>query len=225
MNRYSEKQTRFHRLQIIEDELNQLINTIFLLKSTDIDSFKSPYGKLSMEAALKSERITCKLRTLVYGNNQVAKDVYLDSAIITQNISVHTEDNILSVMLPGLLPKRKLHVNMSFLYEPLNHALFKFQHEHHITYYSDCVVCFCHIYDRSLSTDRIRDYDNLECKQILDVIASYVLVDDTSLLCDLFHTMEYSDTDCTMIYVMEKRVFPEWLKSRMNRAQTISDYF
>lgn len=223
MNKYSEKQTRFYRIQSIEDDLNQIKNILFVLKSTDICKTRNNYAKLSMDAALKSENITCRLRNLVYGNNQALKKTYMDSATEAQQIIVNRENNILSIQLPGLLPKRKLHVNMSFLYEPLNHALYKFQQDHNITYYTDCVVCFCHIYDRNLSTDRSRDYDNLECKQILDVIASYILVDDTSLLCDLYHTMEYDNKDCTMIYVMEKSKFPEWLIDHQNCTKNISE--
>ena len=83
--------------------------------------------------------------------------------------------------MPGLLPKRKLRTNTAFLHEPLNLALQTYVTEHSIPLYKRCVVCFSQIYDQSLSLQRIRDYDNLEFKQILDTIASYVLVDDTGL--------------------------------------------
>lgn len=70
--------------------------------------------------------------------------------------------------MPGLLPKRKLRTNTAFLHEPLNLALQTYVTEHSIPLYKRCVVCFSQIYDQSLSLQRIRDYDNLEFKQILD---------------------------------------------------------
>ena len=50
--------------------------------------------------------------------------------------------------------------------------------------FSDCVVCFTQVYDQCLPTRRIRDYDNLEEKQLLDVLSTFVMADDTGLLCD-----------------------------------------
>ena len=61
---------------------------------------------------------------------------------------------------------------------------------------------------------RVRDYDNLELKQIQDVIAAYVLTDDSGLLCDTYHTTELGEADQIRISIMEKGHFPGWLKSR-----------
>ena len=40
---------------------------------------------------------------------------------------------------------------------------------------------------------RIRDYDNLELKQFLDVAASFILTDDNGLLCDAYNTTELGE--------------------------------
>ena len=52
------------------------------------------------------------------------------------------------------------------------------------------------------------DYENLEEKQILDLLSSFVMADDTGLLCDAYNTAELGEQDCTMIFVMEKHRFP-----------------
>lgn len=140
-----------------------------------------------------------------------------------QGIHISLEDEILSIRLPGLLPKRKVRTNTAFLHEPLNYALQEYLKSHSLSLYKDCVVCFSQIYDRALSLGRIRDYDNLEFKQILDTIAAYVLLDDTGLFCDSFHTTELGENDHTIVYIMEKSVFPEWIKSRKNKIETISE--
>ena len=41
----------------------------------------------------------------------------------------------------------------------------------------------------------------MELKQILDVLASYLMVDDTGLLCDAYNTTEFGERDCTRIFV------------------------
>ena len=50
------------------------------------------------------------------------------------------------------------------------------------------MVCFTQVYDQCLPTRRIRDYDNLEEKQLLDVLSTFVMADDTGLLCDAYNT-------------------------------------
>lgn len=91
----------------------------------------------------------------------------------------------------------------------------KFQH---------CVICFSHIYSKELPLSRVRDYDNLELKQLLDVIAAFVMEDDSGLLCDAYNTTELGEQDCTCISVMGKERFFEWIAERENRLKSISDF-
>lgn len=213
----------FQRLQGVEDEINKLNNILFALKTTDIQKYGANYEELSTDAALRAERIACQLRNLVYITDFTGKSTYMKLAADAQGIHISLEDEILSIRLPGLLPKRKVRTNTAFLHEPLNYALQEYLKSHSFALYKDCVVCFSQIYDRALSLGRIRDYDNLEFKQILDTIAAYVLLDDTGLFCDSFHTTELGEHDHTVVYIMEKSVFPEWIKSRKNKIETISE--
>ena len=135
-----------------------------------------------------------------------------------QGIKISFSNSVLSITMPGLLPKRKLRTNTAFLHEPLNLALQTYVTEHSIPLYKRCVVCFSQIYDQSLSLQRIRDYDNLEFKQILDTIASYVLVDDTGLFCDSYHTTELGNYDHTVIFVMELGCFLEKIWIRLSKT-------
>lgn len=79
-------------------------------------------------------------------------------------------------------------------------------------------------YDRALPDRRIRDYDNLSEKQLLDLLSSFVMADDTGLLCDAYNTAELGDQDCTKIYIMEKQRFPQWLTEHKTSLQSISDF-
>lgn len=69
----------------------------------------------------------------------------------------------------------------------------------------------------------MRDYDNLELKQFLDVAASFILTDDSGLLCDAYNTTELGETDCTRISIMDSAYFPEWLAERQAALQSITD--
>lgn len=204
--------TIYERLQQIEDEIQRLNNTLFALKTTDIKVYGKRYEELSTSAALRSERITCQLRNLVFTISSSGKSDYLKQAADVQGIQISSSEQILTITLPGLLPKRKVRTNTAFLHEPLNLALQTYILEHPIQLYQNCVVCFSQIYDQNLSLHRVRDYDNLEFKQILDTIAAYVLVDDTGLLCDSYHTTELGTHDHTIVSIMDCEAFPGWIK-------------
>ena len=85
------------------------------------------------------------------------------------------------------------------------------------------MVCFSHVYYHDLPKRRVRDYDNLELKQFLDVATSFILTDDSELLCDAYNTTELGKTECTRISIMDSAHFPEWLAERHTALQSITD--
>ena len=135
----------------------------------------------------------------------------------------HTQDCV-EITLPGLMPKRNKRVNTTFLTDPLYAMLEAYTKEHDLPHFKECVVCFSHVFDKNLSDRRVRDYDNLECKQLLDTVAGFLMTDDSGLFCDAYHTTEFGERDCTILAVMEKSRFPGWLKEREDREKSISDF-
>ncbi len=61
---------------------------------------------------------------------------------------------------------------------------------------------------------RIRDYDNLELKPILDAAAMFLMNSDTGLLCDTYHTTELGDRDCMRMFLMDTGRYPQWYAER-----------
>lgn len=108
----------FQRLQGVESEIEKLRNTLFALKTTDIEKYGANYEALSTDAALRSERITCQLRNLVYINDFSGKNSYLKLAADAQGIAISQEQEILSITLPGLLPKEKSALIWHFFMSP-----------------------------------------------------------------------------------------------------------
>ena len=218
--------TPYARLEDVEGQVEKLKNILFALKNTDSQAYAANYEALSTDAALRAERITCQLRSLVYASDLAAKNRYLGRAAEAQGITVESQNGVLSITIPGLLPKRRARTNTAFLFEPLNYAMQAYRKESGQTLYRDCVVCFIQSYDRSLSLPRVRDYDNLEFKQLLDTIAPYVLIDDSGLFCDTYHTTEPGSRDSTIVHVMEKPLFPKWvMENHKKRLKNISDFF
>lgn len=154
----------------------------------------------------------------------IKKEEYLRSAETMQGIEISENDGILEIKLPCLLPKRRQRQSTEFLLDPFTSALSDYAAHHTMPQFQHCVVCFSHIYAQKLPERRIRDYDNLELKQFLDVAASFILTDDNGLLCDAYNTTELGEEDCTRLFLMDSTQFPAWLAERQNSVKTISDF-
>lgn len=220
MNRY----TLSTRLSRIQDEIPKLSSTISAMKITDTDTYGKNYEELSLDAALRAERIACSLRNLIFAANLAPKPLLMEKTSEIQGIIIRHDADRVEITLPGLMPKRTKRVNTTYLTDPLYYSLEAYTKEHTLPHFKECVVCFSHIFDRTLSSRRIRDYDNLECKQILDTAASFLMTDDSGLFCDAYHTTEFGDRDCTVLTIMETGAFPEWLKEQKEKGNIISDF-
>lgn len=213
-----------NRINRILSDISKLSSTLYAMESTDIEKYPGNYTMLTTDAALRSELIACRIRHLVYGTTPIRKETYLADAGAVHGITIREEDGILQITLPCLLPKKKQRQSAEFLTDPLYFALSQYADSHMLPFYQQCVVCFCHIYSAELPGNRIRDYDNLEMKQVLDVLATFIMEDDNGLLVDAYNTTELGDTDCTCICIMDKSHFPRWLEARENHISTISDF-
>ncbi len=219
-----DRHTLSSRLTRIGEEIPKLENTISAMKITNTSAYGKNYEELSLDAAYRAERIACSLRNLIHAADLVPKPVLMEKAAQTQGIAIRQTDGRIEITLPGLMPKRTKRTNTTFLTDPLHAALEAYTKEHDLPRFTDCVVCFSHVFDESLPTRRVRDYDNLECKQVLDTAAGFLMTDDSGLLCDAYHTTEFGERDCTILTIMEKSSFPTWLKEGKEREKTISDF-
>ena len=212
------------RISSILEEQERLSHTVQAMRKTDIRRYPGNYRVLSSEAARRSEQITCRLRHMVYETTDMDKTEYLLSAADAQGVQIQRRGGVLEITLPGLVPKRRRRQNPEFLLDPFIAAMSRFVEEHDVPRYEHCVVCFAHVYDRKLSRYRVRDYDNLELKQLLDVATSFVMLDDSGLLCDAYYTTELGESDCTRMFIMDSRHFPVWLAEREKSITSIKDF-
>ena len=175
-----DRATLSQRIESILNEITRLSNTLYAMDNTNIQRHSDNYEMLSAEAALRGEVIACRLRHLIYETTTIRKAEYLTSAGVMQGISVIEKDGILEITLPCLLPKKSKKHSCEYLTDPIYYTLSKYAQTHTLPKFRHCVVCFSHIYSRELSPNRVRDYDNLELKQLLDAIATFVMEDDKS---------------------------------------------
>lgn len=212
------------RICDVRNNLQRLSNHLLAMDSLDIQRYPENYETMSTEAALLSEKVTCQMRNLLYATASIPKQEFLVRAGEIHDISIQYENGLLEIRLPRLLPKKKSRQSSLFLIDPLNAALAHYGKVHALPRFRECTVCICHVYETELPDWCLLDYDNLQQKQILDVIALHVMADDSGLLCDAFNTTELGKSDGTRIFVMEKIRFPEWLSGRQKEAETTSDF-
>ena len=210
------------RISSIQDDIQQLNSTLFVMDTTDIQRYPDNYEALSIDAALRAEHIACRLRPLIYTTTRTPKEDHLPSATSTMGILVEQHGDVMEITLPALLPKRRRQPSTDLL-DPFDTALSQYAKERPMPRYKHCVVCFSSIYSREVTERRVRDYDNLEWKQFLDVAVSYLLVDNSGLLCDAYFTTELGENDCTRIFIMDSSHFSTWLKEREKVLDSITD--
>lgn len=213
-----------HRIRDILGNLSRLSSSLHAMDSLDIQRYPDNYETISTEAALRAEKTACQLRSLLYASTGINREEYLVKAADTHGIDIRFEDGVFAITLPRLLPKKKGRQSGLFLLDPLGAALSHYAGEHPLPRFRECVVCICHVYDHGLPECFLPDYDNLQQKQLLDMIALYVMADDSCLLCDAYNTTEYGDHACTRICIMKKDRFTDWLQGRENSLKNISDF-
>ena len=211
-----ERKTILKRINDIDTEIIKLKDTLQRIEMINLLASPVEYEKLTTEAAVQSEQIACKFRHLIYATVNISKPELMKKVADAHGIEISYEDEIFSVAIPSLLPKKRRAASMEFLIDPLFYALERYFTFTDIERFRECVVCFTHIYSADTPKKRVRDYDNLETKQVLDAVAVYAMMDDSGRLCDVYHSTEYGSKDCTLVSVMSKNKFKEWVAVRYN---------
>lgn len=213
------------RLREIQQEILQLNNATYAMAAYDKQRYPENFLEISLDTAVRAERIACKMRHLIGAYGTVKPSALMGQAIDAQGITIQEDETngTVVISIPRLLPRWKKNRSGEFLNRPLQYALEQYCREHPIRKYDVCAVCFVHIYDQQLSLGRIRDYDNLQMKHVLDTIATYLMLDDNGLLCDVYHSSIYGETDCTRIYVMPQPRLPDFISELKIYPESISN--
>ena len=207
------KEVLSQKIKRAGDEIRLLGRDVEALKDVDVVVQSDVYSSLSMEAAIRGEYLTRKLRELVFSTATVPSTNLLESAADAQGILVYSKENgAVEITIPSLIPNRKKK-STDIITAPLYTKLNRFVDQQRLLKrFKDCVICITHVYNKDLlGNGRYRDHDNIELKGILDTINTFLLVDDSMAYCDIFTTHMVSDMDFTRITIMERNTFPEWI--------------
>lgn len=164
--------------------------------------------------AHECEQLTLQARLLpaYTGNPRYHADMTLDT---TTNVPIRigfTRQGWLGIHLPALLPKKEKG-SPDYLRAPLYRALgdfFQKVQSDMPARTENCVIVFRHRYDKTRPERRARDHDNIEVNAIVDVIALFLLHDDSPLLCDHHYCTVMGDQDETEIYIVPRKDFSQW---------------
>lgn len=121
-----------------------------------------------------------------------------------------TAEGWFSIRIPALLPKKaagSADYIRSFLYP----AMRRFFEKRPPVRYGQCILIFRHVYDRERPDRRMRDHDNIEVNMVSDIVAMYVMPDDSPAVCSHYYCSAEGDGDRTEVYVVPKWDFPIWL--------------
>jgi hypothetical protein len=159
-----------------------------------------------------AEKLTLTARQLpaYTGNPQAQK---MCNQIIADNVPVNigfTPEGWFGVNIPTLLPKKQKG-SVDYIRDYLYLAMKNFFRGKNPVRYTDCVLTYRHIYRRDRPERRYRDHDNIEINAVTDIIALYVLYDDSPLHCSHYYCSAPGDDNWTEIMVVPQKEFGTWL--------------
>lgn len=211
------------QMESIQSQILLLLRNLKVAQQTNMERYPEYYAQLVAEILEKAESTACSIRHIMY-NAGIKKSEIMAQSSRVLGIRVVQDQNWLKIILPVLLQRRRRNMTAEYLSDPLYYALGEYFLLHSdFQKYERAVICFRHVYDEKLPERKIRDYDNVEEKPILDTISLFTLIDDTSKLCDVYNTFAYGDSDRTEIFVMEPDRFLPWLKTYQTSQKQMSE--
>jgi len=195
-----------------------LVNEIEALVNADIKLDPLYFMRGTHDVAISSEYLTLSLRNIAESMPiDESRDCMINAADalgieITRDISDCDVTGITTIKIPALLPARKKN-GTKFIAAPFFAAMIRFRNQTgYMENYTHCTIAVEHIYNHKLGFHkRIRDHDNIELKEIFDVINTFLLTDDSGYYVSHFYNSDIGDEDSTRITVMENHHFPHWI--------------
>lgn len=191
------------RVNRLNEDVERFKNAIFAYAMTDAVRYPDNFESMGLEVAMKAEALACSTRNIVSIYPSGTRNKVLQAATDAQGIQVGKTNTGYEIVMPGLMPKRGSRNTVTFLIEPLSFAIREFSEEHFIERYDHATIWFIYEYGEDTPARHIRDYDNLEAKEVLDVINTFFLVDDSGEHCELHYSTRRGLKDCTRIIISE----------------------
>lgn len=195
-----------------QKQINSITNKIEFILFKDSSLGGEELSSLLFEYIREVENFTNLARTLPFAI-PIDHPMQKIEDLISERVSVEYNNDIISVSMPCLLPKKEKG-NPIYIRAILNSAISKYQSANNIPLIDEPVVLVVnHNYSRLRTEREYRDHDNIEINAVVDVMALYFLVDDGPMICSHFYTSSISEEDATVIHLVPARIFGEWIST------------
>lgn len=193
----------FQQLDRLNHDVVKLQNTLTAYGITDPTIYPDNFEKLGLDLALQAEAVACSTRTMVSkfmtdGRPQMIREVSKAHGIWIEQNKLGYE-----IIMPYLMTKRSGRHSVMFLLEPLSYALKQYTKKYPIERMKHAVIWFIYEYAEETPERHIRDYDNIESKEILDLINTHFLLDDGARFCELHYSMKRGKKNRTRVIISQ----------------------
>jgi len=178
-----------------------------------MDKTAAAYAQaLKLEEAAEQAVMLSRALPAYTGNPNANRDV---ENIIRNNIPVRigfTSEGWFFLEIP-LLPPKKESGSAGYVRSFLYPAFRDFFRSRQPVRYTDCVIIYRHVYDRLRPERNKRDHDNIEINMVTDIVAMYVMPDDSPSVCSHHYCSAAGGRERTEVYVVPKTDFHSWLEA------------
>lgn len=190
--------------------IDSLIESAF--KLVNINEINKAYT-YSLNIAEAVEKLALLTRELpAYTGNPFAIPTIDKLLVATIPVKIgFTKQGWFTVIIPALLPKKEKG-SASYIRGFLYPAMSRFFIDKKPIRYDNCVLVFRHVYDKNRPERAYRDHDNIELNMVVDIIALYVLMDDSPIRCSHYYCSTSGNEDRTEIFVVPQSDFSDWLE-------------
>ena len=116
----------------------------------------------------------------------------------------YTEEGWFRLSIPALLP-RKEKGNPEYVRSLIYPAMSNFFTGKQVEKFKDCTLVYLHTYDANRPKREWRDHDNVEVNAVTDIVALFVMLDDSPHICEHYYASKSGTENRTEVFVLPKR--------------------
>ena len=160
----------------------------------------------SLETERIAERLIFQLRNLAtYSGDKEACEAVVKNIQERALVEVgYTKEGWFRLSIPALLP-RKEKGNPEYVRSLIYPAMSDFFTGKQIEKFKDCTLVYLHTYDVNRPKREWRDHDNVEVNAVTDIVALFVMLDDSPHICEHYYASKSGMENRTEVFVLPKR--------------------
>lgn len=200
-------------LDFLDKNISSLSKTVQeIKKSLELKDYDKAYSQTFKLIRLYESGTTC-VRSLPFETGYGNYTMRYENGIKAADMCFNEDNGVLHITMPSLLPKRAINSqDLSYIRQTWYNAFYEQFQKGKFKVYEDAVaICIFQYYDELTA---MRDDDNTESKVLVDLIATFSLIDDNPNWCSKFFHSFKSDYNHTEIFVVPKSQFISFLQSQ-----------